>query len=74
MFMKLLRTFADYVVERRRRELTYRELMALDDRQLADIGINRGMIAEVALTGAGHVTQVAVKRAQPSNVNAAHAA
>lgn len=74
MFMKLLRTFADFVAERRRRELTYRELMALDDRQLADIGINRGMIAEVAMTGTARVAQVAVKRAQPSNVNAAHAA
>jgi uncharacterized protein YjiS (DUF1127 family) len=32
------------VAEWRRRERTYRELMALDDRSLADIGIHRTQI------------------------------
>jgi uncharacterized protein YjiS (DUF1127 family) len=36
------------IIEWQRRQRTYRELKALDDRQLADIGVNRGDI-EIAV-------------------------
>jgi uncharacterized protein YjiS (DUF1127 family) len=36
------------VIRRYRAGVTYRELMALDDRQLADIGLDRSEIARIA--------------------------
>jgi uncharacterized protein YjiS (DUF1127 family) len=40
LFLSAGRAFADW----RRRERAYRELMALDDRSLADIGVRRSQI------------------------------
>ena len=37
---------------------SYRELAALDDRQLNDIGISRSMIRTVAITGAQRVEEI----------------
>ena len=45
------------VAERRRRERAYRELIALDDRSLADIGVNRSQIR--ALVEGGDVGMAA---------------
>lgn len=39
---------------------SYRELAALDDRQLQDIGISRSMIRTVAVTGAHRANEVGV--------------
>jgi uncharacterized protein YjiS (DUF1127 family) len=41
------------IAEWRRRERAYRELMALDDRSLADIGVRRAQIRAL-VEGAGH--------------------
>ena len=44
MFRKLFKVFTDVSTYRK----TYRELSALSDYELRDIGINRGMIHDVA--------------------------
>ena len=44
MFKKLFKAFNDASVYRK----TYRELSALSDYELRDIGINRGMIHDIA--------------------------
>ena len=44
MFRKLFKAFTDVSTYRK----TYRELSALSDFELRDIGINRGMIHDVA--------------------------
>jgi Domain of unknown function (DUF1127) len=43
----------------------YRELTALDDRQLRDIGITRSMIRSVAITGVHHVGETGVWQSNP---------
>jgi uncharacterized protein YjiS (DUF1127 family) len=40
------------LLARRRKRIAYRELMALDDRQLADIGVTRGEI-DLAVSAIG---------------------
>jgi len=47
MFSHLFRALAERYEEWRRREQAYRELSALDDRSLADIGISRSDIPYV---------------------------
>lgn len=70
MLTKVLSKIVDAIRRSRRREITYRELMQLDDRQLADIGLARGLITEIALTGASRVTQVgAADISTANNVN-----
>ena len=43
----------------------YRELTALDDRQLRDIGITRSMIGSVAVTGIHRVGEVGAWQSNP---------
>ncbi len=45
----------------------YRELAALDDRQLQDIGITRSMISSVAITGIHRVGETGVWQSNPVN-------
>jgi uncharacterized protein YjiS (DUF1127 family) len=40
------------LLARRRKRIAYRELMALDDRQLADVGVTRGEI-DLAVSAIG---------------------
>jgi uncharacterized protein YjiS (DUF1127 family) len=47
----LFRLFGSRLLAWRRYQVTYRELAALDDHQLADIGISRGEIERVAANG-----------------------
>ena len=44
---------------------TYRELTALDDRQLQDIGISRSMISSVAITGVHRVGEIGAWQSNP---------
>ena len=44
----LRREMSDFFIRRRVYKRTYNELSAMTNRELADIGINRGMIAAVA--------------------------
>lgn len=46
--MTPLRMLKDWLDRRRSRWITYRDLMSLDDRQLDDIGVPRGLIYQVA--------------------------
>lgn len=51
-FKKLAKHFIDYQTKRARwmiQQHTIRELHTLSDRQLKDIGINRGMIRSIAM-------------------------
>jgi len=43
----------------------YRELTALDDRQLRDIGITRSMISSVAITGIHRVGEAGAWQSNP---------
>jgi len=47
MFSRLFKALAERYEDWRRREQAYRELSALDDRSLADIGISRSEIPYV---------------------------
>ena len=47
MFARLFKILTEYYEDWRQRERAYRELSALDDRSLADIGINRSEIPYV---------------------------
>lgn len=53
-FKKLAKYFVDYQMKRARwmlQQQTIRELHALSDKELNDIGINRGMIRSIAMEG-----------------------
>ena len=50
-FGRAVRTLARRFVEWRERRETYSELMRLDDRMLADIGLNRGELRAVSEMG-----------------------
>jgi uncharacterized protein YjiS (DUF1127 family) len=52
-----------------RSQVTYRELMALDDRQLADVGLSRGEIERVALIGPAPVARATGRSVAPANFN-----
>ena len=69
-----VRAIIEGVKTYRRYGETYRELLALDDRQLQDIGISRGMIRTVAVTGVHHVGEVAMWQAGYANDYRKHAA
>jgi uncharacterized protein YjiS (DUF1127 family) len=58
----------------RRKQVTYRELMALDDHQLADIGVGRGEIARVALIGRSHTVRPLAVAGSAANANRPYAA
>jgi uncharacterized protein YjiS (DUF1127 family) len=73
--MTMLSRFADGLVGRfenwRARERAFRELSALDDRALADIGLSRSDIPFVLET---KPVESGVSRLEPANSNVRHAA
>jgi uncharacterized protein YjiS (DUF1127 family) len=73
-FLRSARSLVGRALARRRSQVTYRELLALDDRQLADIGLARGEIAEVALISTRQPVRGGAIAGWPANLNRPHAA
>jgi uncharacterized protein YjiS (DUF1127 family) len=78
MSTSLLTTFVQLAIEPirawRRSQVTYRELMALDDHQLSDIGLSRAEIQRVALVGREQPVRGFAVAGRAANVNRPHAA
>jgi uncharacterized protein YjiS (DUF1127 family) len=56
LFASLIHRSIEWLKERRRTRRATDELMALDDRMLADIGLSRGEIGYAVRHGRGHET------------------
>jgi uncharacterized protein YjiS (DUF1127 family) len=76
VFAALARTvrITELVRSWHRARVTYRELMALDDRQLADIGLARSEVETVALIGRPQRVRAMGEASPPANLNRPHAA
>jgi uncharacterized protein YjiS (DUF1127 family) len=73
-FGRSARILVGRVLARHRSQVTYRELIALDDRQLADIGLARGEIAHVALIARRQPVRGGGIAGWPANLNRPYAA
>jgi uncharacterized protein YjiS (DUF1127 family) len=73
-FARVARLFVEPLRAWRRSHVTYRELMSLDSRQLADIGLSRAEIEDVELVGRPPSVRGFASTGRPANLNQRDAA